>query len=63
MFAPASLVMLALAACIAGGPADPFCDFCAYPEIWKYIDVRKFSFKPHLHEVSKLKMYMEDVIS
>jgi hypothetical protein len=28
-----------IAACIAGGPADPFCDFCAVPEIWQCITV------------------------
>lgn len=28
-----------LAACIAGGPADPLCDICAGPEIWECITV------------------------
>lgn len=31
-----------LAACIAGGPADPFCDICAGPEVWECITVRDF---------------------
>ncbi|KIN00602.1 hypothetical protein OIDMADRAFT_55183 [Oidiodendron maius Zn] len=26
-----------LAACLAGGPADPLCDICAGPEIWECI--------------------------
>lgn len=29
-----------IAACVAGGPADPVCDFCATPEIWECINVR-----------------------
>ena len=28
-----------IAACIAGGPADPLCDFCAGPEIWQCLTV------------------------
>jgi hypothetical protein len=33
-----------IAACIAGGPFDPVCDFCATPEIWECINVSRCPF-------------------